>query len=203
MALEHILLGMLRSPASGYDLKAEFAASISHFWAAELSQIYPMLQRLEKRGLLISKTELSDRGPPRKVYSLTKAGRAELRAWLRRPPKINTERNEWLAQLWFMDELGDTDRALTFLAALRGELALELATLEQIEAQWRGEDPRYPDRLPDNEFFLQLTLASGLKKGRARIEWADECIARLKARVGSSERSSVRSSVRGKKGRKK
>lgn len=187
MALEHILLGMLRTPASGYDLKAEFAASISHFWAAELSQIYPMLQRLEKRGLLTSKTEPSDRGPPRKVYSLTKAGRAELRAWLQRPPQINTERIEWLAQLWFMDELGDTERALTFLTALRGDLALELATLERIEAHWRSEDSRYPDQLPDDAFFPQLTLASGLKKGRARIEWADECIARTKARARSKK----------------
>ncbi len=183
MPLEHILLGMLRTPASGYDLKAEFAASISHFWAAELSQIYPMLQRLEKRGLLASKTEPSKRGPPRKVYSLTRAGRAELRAWLQRPPKVNTERIEWLAQLWFMDELGDTGKALAFLTALRGELALELTTLEQIETQWRSEDPRYPDRLPDDEFFLQMTLASGLKKGRARVEWADECLARMKSRA--------------------
>ena len=185
MALEHILLGMLRTPASGYDLKAEFAASISHFWAAELSQIYPMLQRLEKRGLLSSKTEPSDRGPPRKVYALTRAGRAELRAWLQRPPKINTERIESLAQLWFMDELDKPDRALTFLTELRGQLALELATLQRVEEQWRNEDPRYPDQLPDDEFFLQLTLASGLKKGRARVEWADECIARLQARMRS------------------
>lgn len=187
MALEHILLGMLRTPASGYDLKAEFAASISHFWAAELSQIYPMLQRLEKRGLLSSKSEPSDRGPPRKVYALTKAGRVELRAWLKRPPQINTERIEWLAQLWFMDELGDNERALAFLSALRGELAQELATLERVEAQWRVEDSRYPDQLPDNEFFLQLTLASGLKKGRARVEWADECVARMKARARSKK----------------
>lgn len=183
MALEHILLGMLRTPASGYDLKAEFAASISHFWAAELSQIYPMLQRLEKRGLLSSKTEPSDRGPPRKVYALTGAGRAELRSWLQRPPRIDAERIEWLAQLWFMDELADADRALTFLSALRGELALRLAALEQIETHWRNEDPRYPDDLPDQEFFMQLTLASGLKKARARVEWADECIERLKARA--------------------
>ena len=183
MALEHILLGMLRKPASGYDLKAEFAASFSHFWAAELSQIYPMLQRLEQRGFLTSKSEPSDRGPPRKVYSLTKAGRAELRAWLKRPPRINTERIEWLAQLWFMDELGNSERALAFLATLRGNLALELATLERIEDEWRNEDLRYPDELPDDAFFAQLTLSSGLKKGRARLEWADECIARLKARA--------------------
>jgi len=183
MALEHVLLGMLRTPASGYDLKAEFAASISHFWAAELSQIYPTLQRLEKRGLLTSKSEPSGRGPRRKVYALTRAGRAELRAWLQQSPKVNVERLEWLAQVWFMDELEDPKRSLAFLGALRSELAFEVAALEKIEQQWRAEDPRYPDQLPDHEFYPQLTLALGLKKGRARVEWADECIARIKTRV--------------------
>ena len=37
MSLEHILLGLLREPASGYDLKAIFDERIQHFWAAELS----------------------------------------------------------------------------------------------------------------------------------------------------------------------
>ncbi len=184
MALDHILLGMLRTPASGYDLKTGFAQSIGHFWAAELSQIYPTLKRLEASGLLTSTVQPSDRGPPRKVYALTDTGRAELHAWLRRSPQVNTERIEWLAQVWFMNELADLDRALAFLTALRGELAMEVATLEHIERQWRAEDPRYPDELPDDAFFPQLTLALGLKKGRARIEWADECIARIKKRKG-------------------
>jgi PadR family transcriptional regulator, regulatory protein AphA len=185
MALDHILLGMLRTPASGYDLRTGFAQSIGHFWAAELSQIYPTLKRLEQRGLLQSETRPSERGPPRKVYALTDAGRAELHAWLRQAPVVNTERVEWLAQVWFMDELADLDRALAFLGALRNDLAMEVAALEHIERQWAAEDPRYPDELPDDAFFPQLTLALGLKKGRARIEWADECIARIKKRKGN------------------
>src|ERR1700740_1459020 len=52
VSLEHILLGLLRQPASGYDLKAVLDHGIGHFWGAELSQIYPSLRRLEKRGLL-------------------------------------------------------------------------------------------------------------------------------------------------------
>ena len=182
MALEHILLGMLRKPASGYDLKAEFARSIKHFWAAELSQIYPTLKRLQQRGLLTCTAEPSDRGPPRKVYAVTDAGRAELDAWLRRAPRVDSDRVEWLAQVWFMDAT-DPRRALSFMTALRDELALEVATLEHIERQWRAEDPRYPDALPDDAFYPQLTLALGLTKGRARIEWADECIARIKQRT--------------------
>ena len=38
MPLEHILLGTLARPASGYDLKAGFESSARHFWYAELQQ---------------------------------------------------------------------------------------------------------------------------------------------------------------------
>ncbi len=53
MSLQHILLGLLREPASGYDLKAYFDKSVRYFWAAELSQIYPTLQRMEKAVLVL------------------------------------------------------------------------------------------------------------------------------------------------------
>jgi PadR family transcriptional regulator AphA len=55
MSLDPILLGLLREPASGYDLKALLDHGIGHFWAAELSQIYPTLKRLEKDGFLTSR----------------------------------------------------------------------------------------------------------------------------------------------------
>ena len=66
LSLPHILLGLLREPASGYDLKAEFEKMIRHYWSAELSQIYPTLKRMEGQGWLASATEPSDRGPDRR-----------------------------------------------------------------------------------------------------------------------------------------
>ena len=50
MSLDHILLGLLREPATGYDLGNAFSENVRHFWSAELSQIYPALKRLEQRG---------------------------------------------------------------------------------------------------------------------------------------------------------
>ena len=74
MSLEHILLGMLRSSRSGYDLRHEFEYGAKHFWSAELSQIYPTLKRMESRGWLESRLEPSPKGPDRRVYERTKAG---------------------------------------------------------------------------------------------------------------------------------
>ncbi|MDD6797328.1 MAG: PadR family transcriptional regulator [Bacteroides sp.] len=40
--------------------------------------IYPLLQRLEKNGMVISKMQASDLGPKRKYYSLSDKGRDEV-----------------------------------------------------------------------------------------------------------------------------
>lgn len=180
MALEHILLGLLREPGSGSDIKRAFDEAIGHFWAAEPSQVYPMLNRMARDGLLKTARVPSEKGPPRKVYTLTAAGRARLRAWLAAQPAIGQERLEWLAQVWFLNEV--PERALPFMVSLRAAFARELATLEAIEAHWRSSDPNYPEQLPDADMFPQFTLALGLKKLRVKLEWADECIARLERR---------------------
>ena len=56
------------------------AELISRLKAANLivtaGTLYPMLNRLQKAGLLEYRWEESDSGPPRKYYSLTESGRA-------------------------------------------------------------------------------------------------------------------------------
>jgi PadR family transcriptional regulator PadR len=48
--------------------------------------LYPFLKRLERDGLIKSQWRLSDRGPLRKYYKLTKQGLAEL----------ELEKSQWL-----------------------------------------------------------------------------------------------------------
>lgn len=43
--------------------------------------IYPVLRSLEIQELLSSERELSDSGPPRKYYQVTKSGKDTLKAW--------------------------------------------------------------------------------------------------------------------------
>ena len=186
MSLRHILLGMLTEPRSGYDLKKEFNQSLRNFWNAELSQIYPQLQKLEKEGLLSSRLVASSAGPPRRVYRQTARGRRELQSWLADGPRVGEERIAYLAQVYFLGELSEPERAIEFMQELRDHMATWLESLRAAEVEWRTNDPRYPDALPDEEFFAQLTLALGLKKVAANVEWCDECIARLAARRDAS-----------------
>jgi DNA-binding PadR family transcriptional regulator len=183
MALDHILLGILRSPSSGYDIKGKFDQVFSHFWAADLPQIYRTLNRLERDGLLVVREEPSDRGPARRVYQLTTAGRAALREWLTTAPTLATERIGFLAQTFFLGALEDDRQALDFMHGLRRELDQELDILHGIAKGWAAADPSYPDCTDRDDFYAQLTLDLGIHKLTTKAAWASRCIRRIEDRI--------------------
>lgn len=184
MSLKHILLGLLNSPHSGYDVKKQFDTSLRNFWKAELSQIYPTLQKLEGDGLLRSKSANSSQGPKRVVYERTTAGKKALLDWLEDGPVVGTERIACLAQIYFLAELGDKEATLDFLQQLRTYFHERLAQLRAVETGWSTDDPRYPDALPDEDFYPQLTLDFGLRRIAATVEWCDITIERVRNRGG-------------------
>ena len=175
------MLGLAESACSGYDVRKQFDSSLRNFWRAELSQIYPALQKLEANGLLGSDEAESTQGPKRKVYRRTASGGEELRRWLQAGPVVDSEKIAWLAQVYFLYEL-DFDARITFMQKLRQYLDERLERLRAIEAGWSAADPRYPDDLPDDDFFPQLTLDCGLRRVAATLDWCDASIARLQAR---------------------
>ncbi|MGI9204553.1 MAG: PadR family transcriptional regulator [Woeseiaceae bacterium] len=182
MSLKHIMLGMLREPHSGYDIKKTFEKSLRSFWRAELSQIYPLLQKMEGEGLLTSKDSASEKGPTRRVYKRSAKGRQELQSWLLKGPVVGTERIGYLAQTYFLANLRDDDKAIEFMEDLRTYMSDWLASLEEAEDEWRANDPGYPNELSDEAFYPQLTLDLGLTKLRASVDWCDRSIERIRAR---------------------
>jgi PadR family transcriptional regulator, phenolic acid-responsive transcriptional regulator len=189
MSLEHILLGLLRQPASGYDLKKVFDERIGYFWAAELSQIYPTLDRLERRRWIRGRRAPSKRGSGRRVYAITPSGRRALREWLRGEPQLGDERFAYLAQVYFMDELGDLGLTLRFFRRMRDHFASKLDALRALDRQWAESDPHYPDVLAPEELHLQLALRKGLLSLEAHVAWCDEAIQRLGARLHGAKPS--------------
>ena len=189
MSLRHIMLGMLREPSSGYDIRKRFEKSVGNFWRAELSQIYPLLQKMEAEGLLRSRAGESEIGPTRRVYKRTARGLRELRDWISAGPNVGNERITYLAQVNFLYDLDDPAAAIEYMEALRDHMAEWLAQLEQTEEAWRTCDPRYPDDLPDAEFYPQLTLDFGMTKVRANLEWCERSLARMKTRQSAAAAS--------------
>jgi len=99
-----VLLGLLsRAPASGWDLKSRMARDLALGWDAELAQIYPALRRLARAGFVTAKRRRSEKGPPRREYRITPAGRREFRDWLAEPLAMPRPRDAALARLAFLE----------------------------------------------------------------------------------------------------
>ena len=195
MSLDHILLGLLREPSTGYDLKATFSDRIRHFWSAEISQIYPTLKRLEQRRLLRSRVEPSPKGPNRKVYTLTAAGREELRDWLRGGPVVGTERFAYLAQLYFMDAIGDIGETRAFMISLRDHLARWLTHLQAIEREVTDAAGPAPERYSDAGFHRFAALRMGIHSVGSKVLWCDETIAAIDRRLAGGPHDAAPSSA--------
>ena len=195
MSLDHILLGLLREPATGYDLKNAFSESVRHFWSAELSQIYPTLKRLEQRRMLLSRVEPSTRGPNRRIYSLTDEGRTELLRWLRGGPAIGTERFAYLAQLYFMDVIGDLHQTRTFMTSLRAHLSLWLDQLRAVERDVIATYGDAPELYSDAGFHQFAALRMGIHSIGSKVAWCDETLAAIDRRLTAMPRCEAAAGV--------
>lgn len=196
MSLEHILLGLLQEPATGYDIKNAFSENVRHFWSAELSQIYPTLKRLEQRRMLRSRVEPSPKGPNRRVYSLTAKGRAELLRWLRDGPAVGTERFAYLAQLYFMDAIGDVRETRAFMTALRDHLSRWLARLQAVEQDVVARYGDTPERYGDAGFHRFAALRMGIHSVGSKVAWCDETLAAIDRRLASRPAADVEPGAR-------
>ena len=180
------MLGMLAEPRSGYDIKKRFDESLRNFWRAELSQIYPLLQRMESDGLLKSRAGASDIGPTRRVYRRTAKGKRELLAWLANGPTVGTEKIGYLSQVFFLGQLESYEDATRFFEDLRTHMQEWKNGLQQIEDEWRRNDPRFPNSLPDDEFYQLLTLQFGLSRIQAVVDWCDQSLKTIQTRAAST-----------------
>lgn len=97
----YAILGvLLQGPTTGYEIKSLMGRSTVYFWRESDSTIYPMLKVLAKEGRVSS--EIVYVGKKKKeVFSITKTGQAEFKAWFDSPTGDETPRNEFLLKLFF------------------------------------------------------------------------------------------------------
>jgi len=176
MSLDYILLGMLRDPAAGYDLRKAFDAGPRHFWSAELSQIYPALQAMRKRGWLTSRREPSNVGPARLVYRRTPAGTRALHAWLKSAPEVSTERLAYIGQLVFLHELDDPKQSREFLVSLRDRLSADHSRLAQAEQALRAGRSAAPRGRGLDELHELFCLRLGLRSLEGKVAACEESL---------------------------
>ena len=126
MDIQYAILGYLSwQPFSGYDLKKLISESDLFYWSGNNNQIYNSLVELHKRGLISQEVQLQESLPARKIYTITPAGRAELRRQMMAAPELPETHNHFLIQLaWTADLSPEELDAL--LASYEEEISIQL-----------------------------------------------------------------------------
>lgn len=87
MSVRYGILAVLdRRSMHGYDLRRELVSELGEEWAVNYGQVYTTLERLVRDGLVVQSDTVSvSDAPDRKLYTVTPAGRSELRRWFLTP----------------------------------------------------------------------------------------------------------------------
>jgi len=151
---EYAILGLLaEQPMHGYELFQRFQSeTLGQIVHIEMSQLYAFLKKLER--------------PPRKVYQLTRDGRALLSQWLNMPVERPRDiRILFLIKLYFVQR--QVPEQLP--ALIKQEIAACTRFLASLEALRRG-----PVSIRDQAIFDQVILKSRIYQTRALLDWLHE-----------------------------
>ena len=118
------VLGLLAvRPHSTYELAKAMDRSVGRVWPRAQSKLFEEPKKLVEHGYATGREELVGRRP-RTVYTITRAGRRALAAWLTEPGDGPALEFEGLVKLIFADH-GTRDDALASIARAR-EWAVEM-----------------------------------------------------------------------------
>ena len=143
------VLGLLsfERELSGYDLRKWADSSLRFFyWAPASSQIYAELRRLEGHGFVTSRTAKQDDLRKKRLYRITRRGRAALREWVERsevaPPML---KHGVMLRVW-LGHLTDTETLRRVVTAHR-DFAATMAADAAVAAEGAHRDPAwaYPE----------------------------------------------------------
>jgi DNA-binding PadR family transcriptional regulator len=179
----YLVLGLLarEGPSTPYELERHVRATLGNFWSFPHTLLYSEPPRLATGGLVDEVRETS--GRRRRVFAVTTAGEAALRAWLDRPSTEPTElRDPGLLQLFFADLAPPESR----LRLAEQQLAIHQAKLSAYQQDQRFENrPGTFDRGQRTvERWRGETLPMGVAyEGGAVSFWADVA-AKARAALG-------------------
>ncbi|MGD1942783.1 MAG: PadR family transcriptional regulator [Leptolyngbyaceae cyanobacterium] len=177
MALSHaILVALLQSPSSGYDLAKRFDGSVGFFWDASHQQIYRELAKLEQANhITVEIIEQAGR-PNKKNYFITDRGKALLTDWMAVPSSLSPLKDDLLVKL-FGGYLVDPD---IILKELRHHRKLHQTRLVEYQAI---EERFFPDveTLSPTAVYQYLTLRNGIQFEQGWLKWCDEAVSTLQA----------------------
>ncbi len=184
MSLKYaVLAALLEGEASGYELSKLFDVSLANFWPATPQQLYRELERLAQDGLIEARVVQQERRPNKRMFTLTEAGRTDLRVFAATPPRRPTAiRDELLIKIQALD---GTDPAVTRelieerMSWARGKLARYERVRERlVDGRSEEEYLREADRVGP-----YLTLMAGIAFEEQNLRWCERALVLLERRA--------------------
>lgn len=159
------LLGFLHQrPMHGYEIyqQLEAAQGLSLVWKLKQSQLYALLARLEAQGHVTHTLQPQETHPPRKVFTLTAAGREAFQAWVSGPVARGRDfRIAFLAKLYFAREQGP-------------EATRQLVQRQrEVCAAWIADYRAQLHALPADQDYAALVLRFRVGQIEAMLAWLD------------------------------
>jgi PadR family transcriptional regulator, regulatory protein AphA len=161
-----------RREVSGYDLKKFADESLGYLWAPSKTQLYVVLRRLVRDGLVQVRDVRQVDRPDKQLYRLTPEGRAVVREWLERDEdETEPDRSTFMLKFFFGRQAapGAMRRQL---AAFRDAYADRLAVYEGIDRDAGSRETR--------DSYTYLALQYGIARARAAVTWADAAARELR-----------------------
>lgn len=171
-SLAYAILGVLsRTPASGYEL----GKKLELLWAANLSQIYPILSKLEKKGFVRFEVVEQFGKPNKKEYYITEEGISNLTEWIQEKPAEPVIRDEFIIKFYSI-WLTDPEMAITLLED-RMQVYIKkqqhfINELKQIEEDTTID---YKDK-SQNHFSRYMLIKRRIKILQFELDWCADCI---------------------------
>jgi PadR family transcriptional regulator AphA len=168
MLREVILTVLAHRPMTGYEIAKSFDQVLSHFWHASHQQIYRELAHMAQDRCVSVRAVAQSGKPEKKVYSLTKIGRAEVQKWVAAPTARPRPQYDLLVKL--LAGLLTNEPALKLeIERVQGETATYLETLRSMNKTCL----RQPLETGYDQ-ALFLALRRGLLLVEAQSEWLEE-----------------------------
>jgi PadR family transcriptional regulator, regulatory protein AphA len=100
---EYPVLGILAlGEAHGYNICRRLSEEVGSIWRLGKSQVYALLIRLERDGLVVHERLGQENLPAKNIFSLTPMGEEVFKEWVRTPVHhVRDMRLEFLTKLWF------------------------------------------------------------------------------------------------------
>lgn len=184
MSINNAILGILSYKSlSGYDLKKVIQESPFMHWSGNNNQIYKALVELLDEGYVTNEVCHQESSPSKKIYTITKEGRAALKTWVLSTPEPPEYKKTFLIQLAWAGEL-NTEELDSIITNYENEVRMQV--IMQQENKRRAAF--LPDRNSKDIYLWEMIYENIISSYKVELSWIQELRKKLSVNIEETNR---------------